>query len=351
MSDALVPVAPVHRCCVPRACPENQDWNSVAACYDGDNGQKVRQSQMAVVYRSHGPEEDRVSRPLGFHGGRLPSVPGLITFSSTTSSKCNHPLCPSSNNSHARIVDSLVAVNPHKIDQESLEASLTPGESPCSLVMDPKEVDEHGSEVFRKQCLHDPETKETTEWYICSGQRTYSKRVFNMPYLLVLDCLYHWRQGQQAKKPATILHVGGNEYHLAAIVYGSGAHFCGTTFIKSKAVFYDGQKARKLRWLDSRDISVPQGYQMNQVWYLRRDEGEPPSSPLPESDDPSSPRAESNSGDHDGAENEQEQCLHSQGTTGLVLRTMLRRSQDRGPKSRTTALSPMMMLRVNRSHC
>ncbi|KAK3828165.1 MAG: hypothetical protein J3Q66DRAFT_409425, partial [Benniella sp.] len=235
-------------------------------------------------------------------------LPGLITFSSTTSSKCNHPLCPASSNSLARIMDCLVAVNPHKIDQESLEASLIPGESPCSVVIDPKEVDEHGSEVFRKQCLHDPETKENTEWYICSGQRTYSKRMFiTMPYMLVLDCLYHWRQGQQAKKPATILHVGGNEYHLAAIVYGSGAHFCGTAFIKGKAVFYDGQKARKLRWLDSHDISVPQGYQMNQVWYLRRGEDEPSSSPLPESDDPSSPRAESNSGDHDGAQSEQEQ--------------------------------------------
>ncbi|KAF9345006.1 hypothetical protein BGX34_005123, partial [Mortierella sp. NVP85] len=62
---------------------------------------------------------------------------------------------------------------------------------------------------------------------------------------------------------------------------------------------HDGQRARKLRRLDSRDIPVPQG----------RDDDEPSSSPLPESDDPSSPRAEGNSGDHDGTMSEQEQWV------------------------------------------
>ncbi|KAG0247621.1 hypothetical protein BG011_001169 [Mortierella polycephala] len=50
-----------------------------------------------------------------------------------------------------------------------------------------------------------------------------------MPYLLVLSCLEEWNGAQvDSELPALVLRVGGCEYHLAAMIYGNGYHFCCT---------------------------------------------------------------------------------------------------------------------------
>ncbi|KAI9236570.1 MAG: hypothetical protein BYD32DRAFT_418476, partial [Podila humilis] len=43
-----------------------------------------------------------------------------------------------------------------------------------------------------------------------------------------------------------VLCIVGSEYHLAAIMYGSGAHFCCTTMAKGRPIFHDGMKSCKL---------------------------------------------------------------------------------------------------------
>ncbi|KAI9238572.1 MAG: hypothetical protein BYD32DRAFT_413340, partial [Podila humilis] len=42
------------------------------------------------------------------------------------------------------------------------------------------------------------------------------------------------------------LYINGSEYHHAAIMYGSGAHFCCTTMVKGRPIFYDGMKSCRL---------------------------------------------------------------------------------------------------------
>jgi hypothetical protein len=73
--------------------------------------------------------------------------------------------------------------------------------------------------------------------------------------------------------PAPVLLIDNNEYHLAAIMYGSGGHFCYTTMVKGGALFYDGIKPRKLQWLMSnkKNMAMPDGFQMSQVWYLKQE--------------------------------------------------------------------------------
>ncbi|KAF9342127.1 hypothetical protein BGX26_008279, partial [Mortierella sp. AD094] len=58
-------------------------------------------------------------------------------------------------------------------------------------------------------------------------------------------------------------------------MFGSGGHFCCTVVIDGRQVFYDGMKERKLRWQDRENYEVPDGYQVNQVWYLRKREPVP----------------------------------------------------------------------------
>ena len=45
-------------------------------------------------------------------------------------------------------------------------------------------------------------------------------------------------------------------------------------------MFYDGMSARKLKWEHSQTIPIPNGFKVNQMWYIRREQIE--SSILPE---------------------------------------------------------------------
>jgi hypothetical protein len=167
------------------------------------------------------------------------------------------------------------AESPRHITQENFLSSLIPDNSICTVRVDDETVLEHGSdEAFRYQPVNDIETGSTASgWYACRGNRTYERMQFSrLPYLLVLDCLLGWNKDQgPVRCPAQALSLDNTEYHLAAIIYGNGRHFCSTTMIQGGALFYDGMKQRKLQWLmlNKKELFTPAGYQISQVWYLK----------------------------------------------------------------------------------
>ncbi|KAG0242164.1 hypothetical protein BG011_003367, partial [Mortierella polycephala] len=95
-----------------------------------------------------------------------------------------------------------------------------------------------------------------------------------MPYLLVLDSLFANGQLQgrrdAVRNPAQLLNIEGNEYRLAAVLYGGGNHFRSITMIAGSSMFYDGNAKRKMRWLNRSEYKVPEGCFVNQVWYLNK---------------------------------------------------------------------------------
>jgi len=205
----------------------------------------------------------------------LKYVPGLVRLTATVSSRCSSPLCPESSLNEKVDLRELVVHHPRQIDQQDLEDSLVPGDSPCTVRVDNTLVLEYGEGSFRFQASTDVETGETSTWNACRGYRTRERMQFStLPYLLVLNCLENWNgfQDSPISNPARVLHIDDNEYYLAAIMYGGKGHFCCTTMIKGGSLFYDGMKSRKLQWLKStgNDLDMPNGFQMSQVWYLQK---------------------------------------------------------------------------------
>lgn len=209
----------------------------------------------------------------------LEQIPSLVRLSASLTSKCSSPLCPQSFRIQEVVLQSLIARNPWHITQQDLNNSFTPDESPCSEHIDDDVVLEHDSDTFRYQAVTDVDTGEGTGWHACKGNRTWEEMQFStLPYLLVLDCLECWHSTQgPVQGPAQVLYIDRSEYHLAAIMYGSGAHFCCTTMVKGRPIFYDGMKSRRLQWLAINKMEPPSGFQMNQVWYLKKEAQNVPS--------------------------------------------------------------------------
>src|SRR5690554_6217655 len=80
-----------------------------------------------------------------------------------------------------------------------------------------------------------------------------------------------------------VLRVDDTEYRLAAIIYGNGVHFCCTVVVLSKACLYDGMKASRCVRSPLTKVRPPEGYLVNQVWYLRQTNRE--QTPDPEAND------------------------------------------------------------------
>lgn len=205
----------------------------------------------------------------------LKYVPGLVRLTATVSSKCSSPLCPGPCLNERQDIHELVIHNPRQINQVDFDESLVPGDSPCTVHVSDALVLEYGEDSFRFQASTDVDTGETLTWYTCRGHRTWERMQFStLPYLLVLNCLENWNRFQDCpiRIPARILHINDSEYHLAAIMYGGQGHFCCTTMIKNGSLFYDGMKSKKPQWLTStgNDWEVPNGFQMSQVWFLKK---------------------------------------------------------------------------------
>ncbi|KAF9193503.1 hypothetical protein BGZ49_003280 [Haplosporangium sp. Z 27] len=146
-------------------------------------------------------------------------------------------------------------------------------DSPCSEKVSEGYVIAFGESEFKLQALTDPDyPEESTSWYSCKGQRLYEPMLFSeLPSLLILDCLGHQTESPgSAKSPALHLKIGNCKYSLAAIIYGSGSHFCCKVFIQESIISYDGLRQPKLTRLKTKNATTPQGYIVNQVWYLKK---------------------------------------------------------------------------------
>lgn len=200
-------------------------------------------------------------------------LPALVRLEMAITSSCTSPLCPEPYRVAQRTVPSFAILEPHAINQVTLEASMVPPMANCTENVEQEKVDKFAEGVFRHQVLTIPGTGDSTEWYECRGTRTSERIIFTtLPYLLVLDALYNARNSRsQVEGPSSVLQIDETIYDLAAIMYGNSSHFRCTVVTKDGAISYDGMGSPKLHRIShNTPLTPPPGYQVNQVWYLRR---------------------------------------------------------------------------------
>jgi hypothetical protein len=80
----------------------------------------------------------------------------------------------------------------------------------------------------------------------CGGTRTFQPRriVTYPPIFRVYSSVHTQATVRITKKPVAIVHLGGREYKLGALLYSinSATHFACRIFVQGKVLFYDGMK-------------------------------------------------------------------------------------------------------------
>eukprot|EP00474_Spongospora_subterranea_P007816 CRZ08274.1 hypothetical protein [Spongospora subterranea] len=201
----------------------------------------------------------------------LDHLPELVTFEATVSSACQSPLCPRPQYTKSKRYRHIVARNPRQFTQADFDASLVPIPEDCDQIINSAALTEFGECMFQLKSNLFIDTEETLEMdnvYVC-GRIRHSQKLDakSHPKLLILNCLEHWERDTDAKYhlPARVLSFGTMEYALGAIIYGNGAHFCCHVFVKGGVLFYDGLAKRKLRWHLAYEVTLPDGYLVNQL--------------------------------------------------------------------------------------
>ncbi|KAG0075463.1 hypothetical protein BGZ93_004188, partial [Podila epicladia] len=198
----------------------------------------------------------------------LDHVSGLVSYIADTSTSCNNLECPERHDIKSSTFHSVIMRDTCNITQSTLNEALEPHSAPCSVEIEIPQGTERRSR--RLQHTFDVDNDTARAWYSCSGIRTSDRMTFiQVPAMLLLDCIqsYDYNKPQvPTTTPTPVLTIDGNvEYQLAAIMYGNGSHFCCTVFINGGALFYDGMKKPKLRWLVPNKITHPKGFRFVHV--------------------------------------------------------------------------------------
>lgn len=159
--------------------------------------------------------------------------------------------------------------HPH-VTQDRLNAALTPVDGTCKA--------EKRNIPIKKRCTYNLhmvlnlDNEEISEWYSCSGTMKFNPMEFisPAPYLLIVDILQHFTNcSQPVHMPDQSLMLDGSKYHIGAIIYANGHHFCCSVFMNGGVLFYDGMKWPRVQWLDPNKIKHPIGYYVVNIWYLK----------------------------------------------------------------------------------
>lgn len=111
---------------------------------------------------------------------------------------------------------------------------------------------------------------------VCTGTITYvpvctgsisilSERSIVRPTILQI----HVVGGFDFDKISSDLRFAETNYSLFAIIYYNGSHFTGLVLPGSGALYYDGLKTPRLKWVKRKGFKPPSGYRVSHLWYRR----------------------------------------------------------------------------------
>jgi len=201
----------------------------------------------------------------------LDHLPGLTCFDVEISSSCESSECPKPRNTEKKRL-AVIVLRSAYVTQSSLDSALTLEKSRCSERAEIKQEKRPSYKLRRQTTVH-PDDGTSITWYSCPAERIMEPVVIlTTPALLVLDCLQHPANSSQSyRAPVQSLTFEGSRYHLGCVIYGNGKHFCCTISIFGRFLFYDGLRRPTVEWLVPEKNTLPRGYRIVTVWYLKSD--------------------------------------------------------------------------------
>ncbi|KFH62071.1 hypothetical protein MVEG_11710 [Podila verticillata NRRL 6337] len=199
----------------------------------------------------------------------LDCLPGLTGFEVNLSARCSNSDCPHPMYSTRNRLVCIALHHPH-VTQDRLNAALTPVDGTCKA--EKRNIPIKKRRTYNLRTVLNSDNEEISEWYSCSGTMKFNPMEFvsPTPYLLIVDLLQHFaNRSQPVHMPDRSLMLDGSKYHIGAIIYANGHHFCCSVFMNGGVLFYDGTKRPRVHWLDPNKIKHPVGYYMVNVWYLK----------------------------------------------------------------------------------